>query len=222
MKVESCLQAVLIDLDGTLVDSLPMIYEIYIKFLRKYGFEGSKEKFAALNGPSLQEVMVILKKEYGIPDPVESLVDKYRIETSKVYETVPMFPGAREFLDFAQKNGLKLALVTAAPRLAVNVFLDKHELHDLFSVIVTGDEVERAKPDPLIYNKALELLQLSPDDVLTIEDSPNGAQASVQAFIPTVLMTHGSNEMEWEKNKVTSVKNWKAMLSFLEERLAHD
>ncbi|MFT5317679.1 MAG: beta-phosphoglucomutase [Chlamydiales bacterium] len=222
MKVESCLKAVLIDLDGTLVDSLPMIYKIYLKFLKAYGFEGSKEKFAALNGPRLQEVMLILKEEYGISDPVDSLVDKYSTETLKVYESVSMFPGAREFLEFAQRNGLKLALVTAAPRLAVNVFLDKHGLENIFSVIVTGDEVERAKPDPLIYIKALELLHLSSEDVLTIEDSPNGAQASVEAFIPTVFMTHGNSELELEGAKVIPVKNWKAMLSFLEERLLHD
>ena len=58
--------------------------------------------------------------------------------------------------------------------------------------------------------------------MLTIEDSINGVEASMKASIPTVLMTHGSSDPILEKDKLTFVKNWKAMLYLLEEELAHD
>ena len=222
MNAENSLQAVLIDLDGTIVDSLPGIFEIYLDFLKGYGHQGTKEQFAALNGPSLQEVMVFLKEHFGIDVTVDLLVEEYRNQTAKVYQQASLFPGVVEFLEFAQKKGLKLALVTAAPRPSVNSFFAKHHLEKYFSLVVTGDEVEKAKPDPSIYLKALDLLQLSPNSVLTLEDSSNGVKASLGANIPTFLITHGKAGAEKPTDKVTQVKGWKELSCIVEERLSYD
>ncbi len=65
MKKVSC-RGVLFDFDGTLIDSISILFDVYSKFLSKYGFEGTLKEFNELNGPSLKEIITILKIKYSI------------------------------------------------------------------------------------------------------------------------------------------------------------
>lgn len=219
MEKNNHLKAVLLDLDGTLVDSLPEIYHIYCKFLAKYGHMGSKEEFDSLNGPSLKEVIEKLKHTYKIPDPLEDLIEYYTFKTMEVYQDLPLFPGVRDFLSFSKENGLLLAVVTAAPRMAAEFFLTRHKVDHFFVTLISGDEVEKAKPDPAIYQKVLKRLNLLPANAVAIEDSSKGVLSSLGAGISTIWISHGKEVKDLPKNRVNTICNWGEARSYFEKIL---
>lgn len=213
------LKAACLDLDGTLVDSIPLVYQAYCDFLEEHGYKGTREEFNRLNGPSLFEIAKFLGEKYGFPVSQEELVRSYLSRIQEVYHKAPLFPGVLEFLSYAKEAGLLLALVTSSTKKLVKKFLKHHTLESFFSVVSTGDEVRRAKPNPDIYHKTLEKLHLFSGDVLSVEDSLNGVSASLNAGIFTIWISHGEEGVDVPKDRVKVVKDWFQMRSDLERRL---
>lgn len=182
------IKALLIDLDGTLIDTIPALYQVYLNFLERYGIEGNREEFETLIGPSLEEIAAILKKKYKLTDSVKDLTTIY---TSFVilqrFEGTILFPGVKECIEFAKQNHIKLALVTSGTQNLVKTCLEPHGIYEKFDLIVTSDDVDKAKPDPMIYKKALDKLGLDPKEVVAIEDSIAGVQSSSRANLFTLL-----------------------------------
>ena len=115
LSVECRVKALLLDLDGTLANSLPMLYHYYSKFLEQYGYRGTPEEFERLNGPSMLEIMSILQKRYSLPSEGKDLFVTYQAMLVQAYaQKVPLFQGGREFLLNAREQGLLLAVVSSA------------------------------------------------------------------------------------------------------------
>lgn len=94
------LKALFLDFDGTLADSLPMLYRYYDLLLKKFGHNGTKEEFDRLNGPAMNEVMTILREKYQLPASSQELVASYQQQLLKAYATeVPLFPGIARILN---------------------------------------------------------------------------------------------------------------------------
>lgn len=177
------LKALLIDLDGTLADSLPLLYHIYSEFLLSHQREGSLEEFNSLNGLTLPQVVEELVKKYAIKEHPDELVSKYSERLDHYYQDhLPVFPFAKECLTYAKVMGLKLALVTSAKPALAKAFLKQHGLD--IPDIITPDGP--GKPAPDIYVKALKKLQVDPHEALAIEDAPHGLASAQGAKIPVV------------------------------------
>ncbi|MEK6646104.1 MAG: HAD hydrolase-like protein, partial [Candidatus Firestonebacteria bacterium] len=88
------------DLDGTLADSIPAMYQVYLDFLNEFNKRGTKEEFEELNGPSLPEIVSILKIRYGLVGDEVSLVDLYKKQILDAYKNIvkPM-NGAGDILE---------------------------------------------------------------------------------------------------------------------------
>ena len=96
------LKAVLIDMDGTLLNSMDVLYKVYRDFLHEYGHRGTKAEFKQLTGPSINEVISMIKK-YGIEASFNRVKGTYRAILKKHYaEDIELYPGALEFLDRAK------------------------------------------------------------------------------------------------------------------------
>ena len=106
--------------------------------------------------------------------------------------------GLLDLLDWAEGSGIKIALVTNAPRLNADHMLEVLGLAGRFKVEITIEEVERGKPDPLPYLTAIERLGISAGEAIAFEDSPSGMRAAKAAglFSFGVLtgLTRGRNE----------------------------
>lgn len=203
----SKLRAILIDLDGTLADSLPVLYESYLQFLKVHGFEGSQEEFNSIIGPSLDEIVNILKEKYDIQESSEFLRERYQAIIDKFYASeVQLYPGAKEFLKKARRQGLKLALVTSAPSNLVTQLLSTHSLLEHFDLIITPNGMHKSKPNPEIYQRTIALLDIHESEALAIEDSPQGVQAAISAGIFAIQLTHGKPGVVNEK--VIAVNDW--------------
>ena len=94
---------------------------------------------------------------------------------------VGLFPSVKRVLEDLRQMKLRLALATSSVSASARPFLDRHELTDLFEVIVTGDEIKRGKPHPDIYLRAAEKLGIAADASLIIEDALSGVTAGKAA-----------------------------------------
>ncbi len=217
MISKNVLKAVLIDLDGTLADSLPALYATYLDFLKERGVEGTREEFQQLNGPTLPEIVAYLKGKYGWTESEELLFSKYQEVLQKHYvETMSLFPGVIDFLHYAKNKGWKLALVTSAGEVLAFKFLLKKKIEDYFDLLVTLSHVRKGKPDPEIYLKALRKLRLRPTDVVAIEDSPNGVRAALAAGIATVQILHGDSDKKVPGS--IAGHNWDHIMELFKEK----
>jgi HAD superfamily hydrolase (TIGR01509 family) len=104
-----------------------------------------------------------------------------------------LIPGLDKFLENASKNGIKLAIGSAAIMDNVDFILDGTNIRPYFSAIISADEVENSKPDPETFTKCAELLQANAEDCVVFEDTPKGVETAVNAgmlaFVITTLHT---------------------------------
>lgn len=120
--------------------------------------------------------------------------DEYLAKTSEFFmqieegEGINKMPYAFECLDYLRSKGWKLALASSTRGPVVESHLRKTGLLEFFEYRVTGDLVQHSKPDPEIYLKACGLLNLSPDECLAVEDSPNGLKSAKSAGLSTIMI----------------------------------
>ncbi len=175
------LDAVLWDMDGTLVDTEPYWIESEFELVEKHGGKWSTEHALNLVGNDLIESGRYIREHGGIDlepaDIVEELLDRV---VARVERRVPWRPGAVELLADLRANGVRCALVTMSYRRFVAPILAGLP-EGTFEVIVTGDAVTQGKPHPEPYQKAAALLGVDPAGTLAIEDSNTGARSAESA-----------------------------------------
>ena len=173
------------DFDGVVIDSISSLKAVYFKFLKQFGKKGSDVEFNSLNGPTINEIVLILKKNYHLEDSFEILLDKYRDLLAKAYSAVPLIDGIQLALEDLYNQGVDLALVTSSVRSEVELILQKHQIDNKFKFVITGDDVKESKPSPEIY---LKLKKVSnQDEIWTIEDSNNGIKSAREAGINVIF-----------------------------------
>jgi HAD superfamily hydrolase (TIGR01509 family) len=173
--------AVLWDMDGTLVDTEPYWMECEYALAAKYGGRWSHENCMAVVGSDLMESGAYMREHMGIDRTplqiVEELLDGV---VPLVEREVPWQPGARELLAELRALEVPCALVTMSWRRFVEPVLRALPAGS-FDALVCGDEVTHGKPHPEAYQRAAELLGFAPEDTVAIEDSPTGASSAEAA-----------------------------------------
>ncbi len=206
------LKALLIDFDGTLVDSLPALWSCYQIFMDRHGKIATQNEFMQLAGPSLKEIIIYLKTQYQLSDTFEELYKEYRDLVVESYsENAVLFPDALEVLQKLKVRGLKLALVTSATSSLIDQFILNTNLDSIFDAIVTHIGAEESKPSPAIYNRALECLNVTSEVAIAVEDSTNGVMSAHAANIYVVQFRGGNLDISNHpilENASSAVANW--------------
>ncbi|MEC3917157.1 HAD family hydrolase [Nocardia sp. CDC160] len=178
------LDAVLWDMDGTLLDS-EKLWDLALRELAgEYGRDLTDEVRHALIGASGPNAFRILFEGLGIdhtPDTVahgEAWME--RRVTELFHGPVPWRPGAREALEMLRAAGIPMALVTNTKRSLTEFGLNTIG-REFFGATVCADEVPHGKPAPDLYLRAAELLGVAPENAVAIEDSPTGSIAAQSA-----------------------------------------
>jgi len=178
---------VFLDMDGTLADTLPLLYEAYSDFLNAYGKAPARAEFEALNGPALPEIVAALKTAHGLAKSEAVLLEHYhRLLMERLARGGPAIAGAGALVDTLTERGYRLMLVTSSPATVARAFVSRHGWANRFEAIVSGEHVERAKPDPAIYQHALEQSGAQADRAVVIEDAVNGVRAAVAAGMTVI------------------------------------
>lgn len=186
------------DLDGTLADSIPALMQVYQDFLGTFGKSGTKEDFEVLNGPSLPQVVAVLKEKHQLLEDDQFLVDAYKNRIAAAYRNIvkPMH-GASTVLEALTKKDCKLMLVTSADRDIALHFIRNQRWDQFFQGYVFGSEVYKSKPASEIYDIALIKSGDCADSVVVVEDSMNGIKSAKEsgAFVVGLTSHHGEAEL---------------------------
>jgi len=190
------LQAAIVDLDGTMVDTLGDFAVALNRML--------EELALPLIEPSAIELMVgkgsehlirsVLAHVGALPssyDAAWASYQKHYLAINGHYSTV--YPGVVEGLCLLRDKGLRLACLTNKPTNFAKPLLEAKGLLGYFDVVFGGDLFERKKPDPLPLVKTCEALGSAPARTLVVGDSSNDARAARAAGCPVILVTYGYN-----------------------------
>ncbi len=179
--------AVLMDMDGTLVDTEPYWMATEYAIAERFGATWSEEQAMGLVGNALIESARLVKEGMGLEQEPEEIVEMLLDGVvERVEREVPWRPGARELLTDLVEQGVPCALVTMSYARFVGPIL-KHLPEGTFNVIVTGDQVRNGKPHPEPYLTAAAALGVDAADTVAVEDSNTGAR-SAEAAGCTVLV----------------------------------
>jgi len=175
-------KAIVLDKDGTLIDSESMERRVTITALNGLGYEFDAKLGARLLGHSVANSLPILREVYGSSFPTGSYV-ALREKTRNLVKMRPsdLFPSAIELLELLKASNVPMAVATSATRNIALRDLSECGILDYFKAVVTIDDVLNGKPHPQTYLRAAEYLGVQPSDSVAIEDSAVGAQSALSA-----------------------------------------
>src|SRR2546430_6863668 len=198
----SQIRAVIFDLDGVLADSEPWWNQIDASLLAEYGATYRGEYHREVLGVSYPLAIDFYKKAFGIIASAEEMMRRRgEIAMEFFANDVGLFPNAKEVLQQLREMNVRLALATSSVSSSARPFLDRHQLTKFFEVIITGDEIERGKPEPDIYLRAAEKLGVPENECLVIEDALSGIAAGKAAGMRVAAIpdTRFVNPRDYEK-----------------------
>ena len=184
------MKAIIFDFDGLLADTEIISFKVYQKLLADYGFSFSKEEYAKhYSGKTEAANVARLIDTYHLPWAQQEGFDQVvEIEKRFITEGVELKQGAKQLLAYLKNKGLKAALATSSTKDRAMDILQKHEIHQFFDAFVFSEDVQRSKPDPEVFLKACEKLDIAHDEAIVLEDSENGILAAWQAQIPVICI----------------------------------
>ncbi len=193
-------RAVLWDLDGTLIDSMPYHWEAWNDLLTPLGYHFSVESFKPTIGLRNEEIV----RDYLKLDRPQSVIDQIVLAKEERYRAIilerglVLLPGVERWIARLAAEGWRHAIVTSAPRLNVEAVMQATHLESLIDTIVCAEDVERGKPDPQPFLLAAQRVGAAPDHCLVVEDAPAGLLAARRAGMKSigVLTTHRTLEAD--------------------------
>ena len=185
MAVSHLPTALLLDLDGTLVDSEPIHRQGFRDWFAHRGWPVDERTLNLFTGRRADDVFASIEGPWSGEDPAALFAEVVGFVPTDVRPTP--IAGAHDLLDWAAGSGVPLALVTSADHRWANAALEALGGIGRFAAVVTRDEVGRGKPDPAGYLLACRLLGVEASRAAAFEDSPAGVRAAVRARVGQVV-----------------------------------
>ncbi|MHB2148789.1 HAD family hydrolase [Calditrichota bacterium LG25] len=219
--------ALILDMDGVLVDTEPLHMEAFARFLDALKLPYDNDFLYGFIGFSVPDnIRKIYNERLNITD--ETVIQQGIKQRDAIYlkllESTPLhpLPGIEELVDYCRQKQFKLGVASSSDREQIEVIFKnlkettqgRFDPQNIFSVTLSGEDVKNRKPDPEIYRKACQLLQEKAENCLTIEDSPAGVSSALAAgltcialkshFVPPEKLTHAHALIE----KIGQVTDW--------------
>ncbi len=174
-------RAVIFDMDGVLVDSMPYHADAWIIVFAEIGIYIKRQDVYEVEGSNHEGIVRLIFKKAGrtpAPEDFEELSRKKRGVFTRI-NNVTVFEGIYDCLDFL-KNRCLLGVVSGSDKGVVMEIIERF-FPDTFDAIVTGNDVKEGKPSPEPYLKAVEMLGVRKDECIIIENAPLGVEAAKRA-----------------------------------------
>lgn len=180
------IQAVIFDMDGLMFDTESAYSIVHENMSARRGKVFTIEMKHTLMSRRIDESMKMLNEYWGVSEKIEDLVREQDEELIHIYNFhVEKMFGLDNLIHFLNEQKIRKCIATSSRRFLVDILLKKHNLENEFEFIVTGDDVEKGKPDPEIYRTCLAKLNLTGEECLVLEDSVNGMNAGITALCKT-------------------------------------
>ena len=182
--------AVIFDMDGLLIDTEPISYQVIGNLLKSFGEDFSMAEYTAhYSGKTEVQNTAAIIARYGLSlSQAEVMAKTDALERELLSGGAPLKPGAKALLAHLRARGIKTAIATSSTRERAIKLLDQHNLRPSFDAFVFGDEIRHGKPAPDVFLLAAEKLAAPPPECLVLEDSEAGIRAAHAAGIPVICV----------------------------------
>lgn len=177
------MNTVIFDMDGVIIDSEPIHFDVDIKTMDYFGFSISSKELEKYVGMTNPEMWSLIKDEYSLIQSIDEIIN-YQLENKiRIIRELDISPieGITELLFQLKKHSVPVGIASSSPRRFIEEVLKKFDLLGYFSCIVSGEEVPRGKPAPDVYIEAANQLGVKAEACIVIEDSTNGVLAAKNA-----------------------------------------
>jgi HAD superfamily hydrolase (TIGR01509 family) len=183
-------RAVLLDMDGTLLDTERVYFDSLVAALGAFGYTDDVEALChAMVGLPGPECEAMLQVRYGDSFPLADINKAFIVRRDEMFEAgLPLKRGAVELLDVLQANRCPMAIVTSSSRRTAEAHLTLAGIRGRFDTILTHDDVTHGKPSPELYLLAASRLGVSPVFCVAVEDSNHGVTAAHAAGAITIMV----------------------------------
>jgi len=197
MKPIQTIAAVIFDLDGLMIDSEEVSFQILRKYAAEFDIEFTRQDYAHLVGRDTESSGAFLRDEIGIPLPPEKIMRDHwdRLTDTIAHESSPM-PGLHALLDTLTARRIPLGIASNSGLAYVESALQALCVRDAFPCVFSGQECERPKPAADVYLQAAACLGVNPEKCLALEDSPPGFHSALAAGMRCVVVPHQDLRLE--------------------------
>ena len=183
------IQAVIFDMDDTLLDSERLSHKAWDAAAREVGESVTWETFLKMVGHRSADCIRNLQESVGKPLPADTVMASARKHYARLVSAgVPLMPGAEAIFDFARERGWKIGIATSTRQESAQAKLEHAGLWQYVDAATCGDEVAVGKPDPEIYATTAKKLGVPAARCLAVEDSPTGFRSAFSAGCLSVLI----------------------------------
>jgi HAD superfamily hydrolase (TIGR01509 family) len=197
-------RAVVFDLDGTLLDSLPLVLSAITHALEPFGRRPTMEIFARLGGPPERFLGSLLDDLKHLPVALERM-EVFHRENAHL---IRPYEGVNTLLAGLRKLDIQVALWTGRDRESADWLLKTHQLEDFFATVVCGDDLPSHKPDPEGLREIMRRLRVKPADTLFVGDADVDVLGGVGCGVDTLLIRH-NRDVELH----IAAKSWRTVTS---------
>ena len=183
-------KAVFLDFDGVLLDSERIYQRFWKEAARSYGFDLDEEtllRFRSLDGNYGKN---LFKELLGRPFPYYEIREERKRRMAEYLKEHPhrLKQGALSFLAYLKERGIQAYIVSSSPKETILSECERLHIAPYIKDVLSAKDVQRGKPFPDVYLKALSLSTIRPEDVLVFEDSPNGIRSAFEAGLKVLMV----------------------------------
>lgn len=211
------IKAVIFDMDGVLVDSEITYIHLWQTFLAENGVSVSIADLRFLAGSSREIENQFLSKmlHLSVREVEKKKKDFYQKHPIN-YKNIQK-PFSRQLLSFLKEKEIKIALASSSPMENIEEVLLQCDIYDFFSFLVSGEQFEKTKPDPQIYEYTVQQLGLEKEEILVIEDSEYGITSATSAGLTVIALLDPI--LQFNVSKATyQIKTLKDAINIIERR----
>jgi len=194
------IKAIIFDMDGVLIEAKDWHYEALNKALSLFGYSINRfDHLVTYDGLPTKKKLEMLSVERGLPEGLHAFINEMKqIYTLEIVYTrcKPVFYHAYACSKL-KAQGVRLAVASNSVRATVELMIEKSSLLPYMEFLLSNQDVTRSKPDPEIYNVAIQRLGLQPSECLVVEDNQNGIKAA-RAAGANVMMVNSVEDVNFD------------------------
>lgn len=210
------IRAVVFDMDGLMFNTEEVFNRSGAELLRRRGKDAPPQLFHAMMGRRAQEAFQVMIDMMELTESIDELQEESEeIFFSLLDEILAPMPGLLELLNRIEERQLPKAVATSSHRSYLNQILGRFDLLPRFQHTLTAEDVTHGKPHPEIYLTAAQRLEVSPHEMLVLEDSENGTKAAAAAGAHIISVPH-------EISRNHDFSSAKAVAESLHDPVIHD
>jgi len=202
------IKTVIFDMDGVLVDSEPVHHIAYIQHFEELKIDVNDDLYQSFIGSSTKNIYTRIKENFELSHSVPALISRKRELFHIAFEQskdLALIDGVLDLIKELHQNNVQLIVASSSSYANINAVFNKFDLQSYFSHKVSGEDFPQSKPNPAIFNKAVELSKHKKEECIVIEDSTNGIIAANKAGVFVVgYKTADSNQNHETANFVVS------------------